>query len=58
MKDNTECAVERAAWEAFVRLPGRGLRISTTPKVIKRANCMLTMSYNLESSCQMPRSYM
>lgn len=55
MEDNTEYTGERTAqftWEgACVKRIGRGLRISATPKVIKRVSCMLTMLYDLESSC-------
>lgn len=39
--------------DACVKLTGSRF-IFTTPKVIRRASCMLTMSYNPESSYQMP----
>lgn len=42
-------------WEgACVKPTGRGLRISNSSMDIERASCMLTMSYNLENSSQIP----
>lgn len=42
-------------WEsACVKPTGMGLRMSNVPMEIKRASCMLTMSYDLENSSQIP----